>query len=173
MIVSSSPPLACAALHPCVAASAFPRHERKMRFFQRPALSLAANRNDEKNSLLRCLALFPFESLCRVCWGAARFLAHAPPVSLVVDVCVCQFPFHMNGLSSKARVSLPHRYGARRSCFPGRVAVRSTRGRGEVAGHQVALRPHPEGLGRPLELVRRALVIRFPFLCMSQSIHPT
>ena len=54
--------------------------------------------------------------------------------------CVCQFPFHMEELSSKARVLLPHRYGARRSCFPGRVAVRSTRGRGEVVGDQVALR---------------------------------
>ena len=87
--------------------------------------------------------------------------------------CVCQFPFHMKELSSKARVSLPHRCGARRSCFPGRVAVRSTRGRGEVVGGQVALRALGGSCGRPLELVRRALVIRFPFLCMSQSIHPT
>ena len=89
--------------------------------------------------------------------------------------CVCQFPFHMKELSSKARVSLPHRYGARRSCFPGRVAVRSTRGRGEGSrrGPGRWHCAHSEGLGRPLELVRRALVIRFPFLCMSQSIHPT
>ena len=49
---------------------------------------------------------------------------------------VYRFSFHMKELSSKARVSLPHRYGARRSCFPGCVAVRSTRGRGEVVGDQ-------------------------------------
>ena len=103
------------------------------------ASDLATTGDDEKNPLLRCLALSRSSPSVASAWGAARFLAHAPPVSLVVDVRL-SVPISQKELSSKARVSLPHRYGARRSCFPGRVAVRSTRGRGEVVGDQVALR---------------------------------
>ena len=89
---------------------------------------------------MRYLALFRSELLWRVAGMVRSDSLRTHHVVLWSLKCVCQFPFHMKDLSSKARVSLPRRYGARRSCFPGRVAVRSTRGRGEVVGDQVALR---------------------------------
>ena len=102
------------------------------------ASDLATTGDDEKNPLLDVCLSRSSPSVASA-WGAARFLAHAPPVSLVIDICLSVPISHERAVLESPRLT-PSPLWCAAVMFSGSVAVRSTRGRGEVVGDQVALR---------------------------------
>ena len=140
MVLSPCPPVGMWCAAPVSPRVLLPRRTRTRQFFFNALPQILLQ--PETTRKIRCsdVWLFPARVPLSRLLGVRPDSLRTHHLFLSSLTCVCQFPFHMEELSSKARVSLPHRYGARRSCFPGRVAVRSTRGRGEVVGDQVALR---------------------------------
>ena len=175
MVLSPCPPFGMWCAAPVSPRVLLPRHTRTKCFFlQRPVPQIWLQ--PEMTRKIRCsdVWLFPARVPLSRLLGVRPDSLRTHHLFLSLLTCVCQFPFHMKELSFESPRLTPSPLWCAAVMFSGSRGCQIDEGtRGSRRGPGRWHCAHSEGLGRPLELVRRALVIRFPFLCMSQSIHPT
>ena len=158
----------CGALHRCRRECCCRVIREQGTFSPMPCASeLATTGDDEKNALLRCLALFRSSPSVASAWGAARFLAHAPPVSLVFDVRLSVPISHERAVLESPRLTpsplwcAAVMFSGSRGCQIKPVDERGSR------GDQIPLRARRGALVCRWPVRRAAVVIRNPFPGMS------